>query len=94
MIILAKPETKRPTYAVEIDGKQVGRIEPYEADQWHAVINLRFGVGLDYTLLQGYSTDPIESIDEAVTKGIEHHEAALIAIKEFAAKVAAERKGT
>ena len=88
---MQKPK-QTTTYDININGKNIGRVEPYEAtyrsdSNWHAIIKLDF-VGdkrttPDYVLIQGYGSTPMQAVENAIVKGMDDADRATKAIADF-----------
>lgn len=78
---------ERLPLSVTLDGKEIGTIYPYEADQWHTCINLPLSAPVmcdSTTLIQGFGDSPAAAIADAIDKGWKYHQRALEAVRVFA----------
>ncbi len=94
MITPSKPPVARPAFDIVVGGEKTGTIEPYMDSQWHALINLTAD-GVSYhtssgVLIQGFGDSHEAVIADAIQSGIRYHEGALVAIREFQAKLQQE----
>ena len=91
MTLQSVPVKPSAVLAVIADGKQVGDVKPTDYGKFHAAINLNgdgTGCRLPGVLIQGFGADPDKAIADAIKDGLAYHRGAVVAICEFAAKIA------